>query len=176
MDNFNIDTLNNDIKELTNELNELSDKETILVNEIILLNKKINDENNKDTKRNSYSQNYNKNNFKTNYRTSNQNNFRTNYRTSNQNNFRTNYHTSNQNNFRTDYHIVNQNNNNNISTYIPNKPILDEIDLSNLDLLKVPGLRDLCKKYNIDTNRCGTKREDYINLLIAYKKRQMNNK
>jgi ElaB/YqjD/DUF883 family membrane-anchored ribosome-binding protein len=43
-----------------------------------------------------------------------------------------------------------------------------KIKRSELDLLKITGLRELCKELNLDTSRCGTLRADYINLLLPH--------
>jgi hypothetical protein len=37
----------------------------------------------------------------------------------------------------------------------------------NLDLLKIAGLRELCKNLDLITNKC-SKRSDYIDILINY--------
>ena len=46
--------------------------------------------------------------------------------------------------------------------------------LNNLDDLKVPGLKSLCKECKLDTNKC-EKRIDYINILENYKKKEIQN-
>ena len=46
--------------------------------------------------------------------------------------------------------------------------------LNNLDDLKVPGLKSLCKECKLDTNKCNY-RIDYINILENYKKKEIQN-
>jgi hypothetical protein len=64
----------------------------------------------------------------------------------------------------------NKSNNVKISEIVDSEDDNDEDNKFDLDNLKVQGLKDLCKKLKLNTNRCNY-RQDYVNLLQAYIKR-----